>query len=151
MLQNGVSHRCGCVKESKYQGEVSHHCGGVLTSLRRYRAIWATKPRQHIINLAGWPKWPRTACHRAHPCKIGMSQDHIVPMQSTKPFETRDYSLKHTSRTPSADKKMKRVFLGVDDFHIIFRALACSCGSGSEFWGVLSGFEVFFAFCMEAA
>ena len=37
-LQNGVSHRCACVK-LRTKG-VSHHFGGVLTSLKKYRAIW---------------------------------------------------------------------------------------------------------------
>ena len=31
MLQNGVSHRCACVKLSTKGGGVSHHSGGVLT------------------------------------------------------------------------------------------------------------------------
>ena len=40
MWQNGVSHRCVCVcVKIKYQGGVSHHFGGVLTCLRKYRAI----------------------------------------------------------------------------------------------------------------
>ena len=26
--------------ETKYQGGVSHHFGGVLTSFKKYRAIW---------------------------------------------------------------------------------------------------------------
>ena len=39
MMQNGVSHRCACVTLSA-KGEVSHHFGGVLTSLKKYRAIW---------------------------------------------------------------------------------------------------------------
>ena len=38
-LQNGVSHRCACVKLSA-KGGVSHHSGGALTSLKEYRAIW---------------------------------------------------------------------------------------------------------------
>ena len=38
-LQNGVSHKCPCVKLST-KGGVSHHLGGVLTSLKKYRAIW---------------------------------------------------------------------------------------------------------------
>ena len=38
-LQNGVSHRCACVKLSAWGG-VSHHFGWVLTSLKKYRAIW---------------------------------------------------------------------------------------------------------------
>ena len=38
-LQNGVSHGCVCVKLST-RGGVSHHFGGVLTSLKKYRAIW---------------------------------------------------------------------------------------------------------------
>ena len=29
-----------CLCETKYQGEVSHHFGEVLTSLKKYRAIW---------------------------------------------------------------------------------------------------------------
>ena len=37
MLQNGVSHRWVCVKLST-KGGVSHHFGGVLTSLKNYRA-----------------------------------------------------------------------------------------------------------------
>ena len=39
IVQNGVSHRCACVKLST-KGGVSHHFGGVLTSLKKYRAIW---------------------------------------------------------------------------------------------------------------
>ena len=38
-LQNGVSHRCACVNLST-RGGVSHHFGGVLASLKKYRAIW---------------------------------------------------------------------------------------------------------------
>ena len=38
-LQNEVSHRCACVKLSTKR-EASHRFGGVLTSLRKYRAIW---------------------------------------------------------------------------------------------------------------
>ena len=38
MLQNGVSHRCASVKLST-KGGVSHHFRGVLTSLKKYRAI----------------------------------------------------------------------------------------------------------------
>ena len=40
--QNGVSHRCACVKLSTKEG-VSHYFGGVPTSLKillKYRAIW---------------------------------------------------------------------------------------------------------------
>ena len=29
-----------CLCKIKYQGGVSHHFGGVLTSLKKYRAIW---------------------------------------------------------------------------------------------------------------
>ena len=29
-----------CLCESKYEGGVSHHFGGVLTSLKKYHAIW---------------------------------------------------------------------------------------------------------------
>ena len=39
MLQNGVSHRCACVKQSA-KGGLSHLFWGVLTSLKKYRAIW---------------------------------------------------------------------------------------------------------------
>ena len=40
-LQNGVSHRCVCVKLCSTRGGVSHHFGGALTSLKKYRAmIW---------------------------------------------------------------------------------------------------------------
>ena len=39
MLQNGVSHRCARVKVGAKKG-VSHHFSGVLTSLKKYRAIW---------------------------------------------------------------------------------------------------------------
>ena len=39
-LQNGVSHRCVCVKLSTKGGGASHHFGGVLTSLQKYRVIW---------------------------------------------------------------------------------------------------------------
>ena len=28
------------LRETKYQGGVSHHYGGVLASLKKYRAIW---------------------------------------------------------------------------------------------------------------
>ena len=38
-LQNRVLHRCACVKLSS-KGGGSHLCGGVLISLKRYRAIW---------------------------------------------------------------------------------------------------------------
>ena len=38
MLQNGVSHRCACVKLST-KG-VSDHFWGVPTSLKKYRRIW---------------------------------------------------------------------------------------------------------------
>ena len=38
ILQNGVSHRCACVK-TNCQGGVWHHFGGVATSLKKYRAI----------------------------------------------------------------------------------------------------------------
>ena len=41
MLQNGVSHRCACVKLST-KGRVSHHFGELLTSLKMYRAIWGS-------------------------------------------------------------------------------------------------------------
>ena len=34
----GIARMCLC--ETKYQGVVSHHFGGVLTSLEKYRAIW---------------------------------------------------------------------------------------------------------------
>ena len=34
----GIAQMCLC--ETKYQGGVSHHFGGVLTSLKKYRAIW---------------------------------------------------------------------------------------------------------------
>ena len=34
----GIAQMCLC--EIKYQGGVSHHFGGMLTSLKRYRAIW---------------------------------------------------------------------------------------------------------------
>ena len=34
----GIAQMCLC--ETKYQGGVSHHLGGVLTSLKKYRAIW---------------------------------------------------------------------------------------------------------------
>ena len=34
MLQNGISHRCACVKLST-KGWVSHHFGGVLASLKK--------------------------------------------------------------------------------------------------------------------
>ena len=37
--KNGVSHRCACVKLSTNRG-LSHHFGGVQTSLTKYRAIW---------------------------------------------------------------------------------------------------------------
>ena len=40
-LQNGVSHRCACVKLSAGGGRVSRHFAGVLNSLRKYRAIWS--------------------------------------------------------------------------------------------------------------
>ena len=39
MLQNGVSHRCVCVKLST-NGGVSHPFQELLTSLKMYRAIW---------------------------------------------------------------------------------------------------------------
>ena len=39
-LQNGVSHGCVCVRVSIRGGGVSHLFGGVLTSLKKYRAIW---------------------------------------------------------------------------------------------------------------
>ena len=35
----GIAQMCLC--ETKYQGGVSHHFGGVLTSLKKYRAIWS--------------------------------------------------------------------------------------------------------------
>ena len=38
-LQDGVSHRCACVKLSA-KGGVSHLFGGVPIALKRYRAIW---------------------------------------------------------------------------------------------------------------
>ena len=34
----GIAQMCLC--ETKYQGRVSHDFGGVLTSLKKYRAIW---------------------------------------------------------------------------------------------------------------
>ena len=34
----GIAQMCLC--ETKYQRGVSHHFGGVLTSLKKYRAIW---------------------------------------------------------------------------------------------------------------
>ena len=34
----GIARMCLC--KIKYQGGVSHHFGGVLTSLKNYRAIW---------------------------------------------------------------------------------------------------------------
>ena len=34
----GIAQMCLC--GTKYQGGVSHHFGGVLTSLKKYRAIW---------------------------------------------------------------------------------------------------------------
>ena len=34
----GIAQMCLC--ETQYQGGVSHHFGGLLTSLQRYRAIW---------------------------------------------------------------------------------------------------------------
>ena len=34
----GIAQMCLC--ETKYQGGVSHHFGGALTSLNRYGAIW---------------------------------------------------------------------------------------------------------------
>ena len=34
----GIAQMCLC--ESQYQGGVSHHFGGVLISLKKYRAIW---------------------------------------------------------------------------------------------------------------
>ena len=34
----GIAQMCLC--DIKYRGGVSHHFGGVLTSLRKYRAIW---------------------------------------------------------------------------------------------------------------
>ena len=34
----GIAQMCLC--ETKYQGGVSHHFGGVQTSLKKYRAIW---------------------------------------------------------------------------------------------------------------
>ena len=41
-LQNvakwGIAQMCLC--EAKYQGGVSHHFGGVMPSLKKYRAIW---------------------------------------------------------------------------------------------------------------
>ena len=37
----GVAEMCLC--ETKYQRGVSHHFGGLLTSLRRYRAIWGCR------------------------------------------------------------------------------------------------------------
>ena len=41
MLQDGVSHSCACEKVSPIGGAgVSHHSGGALASLKRYRAIW---------------------------------------------------------------------------------------------------------------
>ena len=40
MLQNGVSHRCACVKLSTKRG-VLHHFGEAVTSLKKYRAIRA--------------------------------------------------------------------------------------------------------------
>ena len=39
VLQNGVSHRCVCVK-LRTKGGVSHHFGGAPSSLKKYRAIW---------------------------------------------------------------------------------------------------------------
>ena len=38
-LQNGVSHRCACVRLSANGGGESQHFGGLLTSLKKYRAI----------------------------------------------------------------------------------------------------------------
>ena len=35
----GIAQMCLC--ETKYQGGISRHFGGVLTSLKKYRAIWA--------------------------------------------------------------------------------------------------------------
>ena len=34
----GIAQMCLC--RTKYQGGVSHHLGGVLNSLKKYRAIW---------------------------------------------------------------------------------------------------------------
>ena len=34
----GIAQMCLC--ETKYQGGYRHHFGGVLTSLKEYRAIW---------------------------------------------------------------------------------------------------------------
>ena len=34
----GIAQMCLC--RTKYQGEASHHFEGVVTSLKRYRAIW---------------------------------------------------------------------------------------------------------------
>ena len=39
VAKRGIAQMCLC--ETKYQGGVvSHHFGGVLTSLKKYRAIW---------------------------------------------------------------------------------------------------------------
>ena len=69
MLQDGVSHRCVCVKLSA-KGGVSHHFGGVLASLEnyraicgiaaivsRYRAIWGHKANRCFVRFGfGHPK-----------------------------------------------------------------------------------------------
>ena len=38
VAKRGIAQMCLCV--TKYQGGVSHHFGGVLTSLKKHRAIW---------------------------------------------------------------------------------------------------------------
>ena len=38
VAKRGIAQMCLC--KTKYQGGVSHHFGAVLTSLKKYRAIW---------------------------------------------------------------------------------------------------------------
>ena len=38
VAKRGIAQMCLC--ENKYKGGISHHFGRVLTSLKKYRAIW---------------------------------------------------------------------------------------------------------------
>ena len=117
MLQNGVSHRCACVKLST-KGGVSHHFGGVRTSLKKYRAIWGIAfpfPWMFGFYQGKPPNLPRIFC----PC-----QTHKIPgkdrentslskefpcLKFTKEIQTSKERKDRAESPKSAQKSLKRV------------------------------------------
>ena len=78
-----------CLRETKYQlREVSHHFGELLTSLKKYRAIWGIAAIVSQYRAI----WATKACDADHELcrsRAKTTRDILRPLQLSVPLETK--------------------------------------------------------------